>query len=144
MAYEIAMNTSWDITRLMINLKQCVTHPLFGHCSRVIIAVCSHFINSHFVNSQFVNSHLVNFSLHQFILGQFPFGQCWQSGNWQRGKLTKWELVKYIFKNSVMLSIWTRCWDAVDYVTDVLAIIHSMYCEELINNCGLALKVLSM
>ena len=31
-----------------------------------------------------------------------------------------------------MLSIQTRCWDVVDCVTDVLAIIHSMYCEELI------------
>ena len=38
----------------------------------------------------------------------------------------------------------SRCWDAVDYVMDVLAIIHSMYCEELMNICGLALKVISI
>ena len=31
-----------------------------------------------------------------------------------------------------MLSIRTRCWDVVDCVTNVLAIIQSMYCEELI------------
>ena len=30
-----------------------------------------------------------------------------------------------------MLSIRTRCWDAVDCVMDVLAIKQSMYCEEL-------------
>ena len=43
----------------------------------------------------------------------------------------KLELIKYIFKN-VMLPMQTRCWDAVDCVTDVLAIIHSMYSEELV------------
>ena len=31
-----------------------------------------------------------------------------------------------------MLPMQTRCWDAVDFVTDVLAIIHSMYSEELV------------
>ena len=104
--------------------------------------VSSHFVNfqsipiwstSHFANSHFVNSHLVNVDeVRMDKVGIDKVGS-WQSGNWLSIK-----------KNCVMLSIWTRYWDAVDCVMDVLAIMHSMYCEELMNNCGLALKVLSI
>ena len=57
---------------------------------------------------------------------------------WEKWELTKWEvnkvgIDKYAknLKKNVMLSMWTRCWDVVDCVTDVLAIIRSMYSEEL-------------
>ena len=102
---------------------------------------------------------LRQFPLCQFPLRQFPFGQLptssipiWSIPIWSmltKWELTKWESTKWevdevgidkVYK--MMLSIWTRCWDVVDCVTDVLTIIHSMHREELIEQ--LALKVLSI
>ena len=39
-----------------------------------------------------------------------------------------------------MLPMWTRCWDAVDCAINVLAIIHSKYSEELIEQLWAGLE----